>query len=101
MFPPLPPSWQSALAGEFEKPYWADLTDFIKREYGQKVCFPEEKNIFKAFEITPFDRVCVVILGQDPYHTIGAAMGLSFSIPNGSRAQPSLRNIFKELESDT
>lgn len=100
MFPSLPPSWQSALTPEFDRLYWPALTEFVTSEYEQKVCFPEEKNIFKAFDMTPFDRVRVVILGQDPYHTTGAAMGLSFSVPNGSRAQPSLRNIFKELESD-
>ncbi|MBC7498084.1 uracil-DNA glycosylase [Candidatus Gracilibacteria bacterium] len=94
------PSWYRVLALEFEKPYWEKLTDFIKSEYSQKVCFPQGKNIFRAFDTTPFDRVRVVILGQDPYHTAGAAMGLSFSVPDGSRAQPSLRNIFKELESD-
>jgi uracil-DNA glycosylase len=94
------PSWHTALAWEFEKLYWANLTDFVKREYSQWPCFPEGKNIFRAFDTTPFDAVKVVILGQDPYHTAGAAMWLSFSVPNGSKAQPSLRNIFKELESD-
>ena len=100
MFPSLPPSWQSVLAPEFEKPYWEDLIYFIKREYSQKICFPKEQNIFRAFDMTPFENVKVVILGQDPYHTAGVAMGLSFSVPNGSKTQPSLRNIFKEMESD-
>ena len=100
MFPPLPSSWQFALAPEFEKPYLVDLSEFIKSEYSQLVCFPQEWNIFRAFDVTPFDRVRVVILGQDPYHTVGAAMGLAFSVPNWSKMQPSLRNIFKELESD-
>lgn len=94
------PSWHEALAFEFEKPYWQGLTAFVKEEYTSTQCFPEEKNIFRAYDTTPFDRVRVVILGQDPYHTPGAAMGLSFSVPNGSKIQPSLRNIFKELESD-
>jgi uracil-DNA glycosylase len=94
------PSWYAALAWEFKKPYWAELTDFVKREYSQKICFPEGKNIFRAFDTIHFEKVKVVILGQDPYHTAGAAMWLSFSVPNGSKAQPSLRNIFKELESD-
>lgn len=76
------PSWYRVLALEFEKPYWEKLTDFIKSEYSQKVCFPQGKNIFRAFDTTPFDRVRVVILGQDPYHTAGAAMGLSFSVPD-------------------
>jgi uracil-DNA glycosylase len=101
MFPSFPPSWRSVLAPEFEKLYWSDLIEFVKSEYGERVCFPQEENIFRAFAVTPFEHVRVVILGQDPYHTIGAAMGLSFSVPNGSKAQPSLRNIFKELESDT
>jgi uracil-DNA glycosylase len=95
------PSWYRALASEFEKPYWSILTDFVKREYSQRRCFPEGKNIFRAYDSTPFDAVKVVILGQDPYHTAGAAMGLSFSIPEGTKAQPSLKNILKELESDT
>lgn len=95
------PSWNAALASEFEKPYWNMLTEFIKSEYSQKLCFPDSWKIFHAFDMTPFDTVRVVILGQDPYHTTGAAMGLSFSIPDGSKMQPSLRNIFKELESDT
>lgn len=94
------PSWQSVLVSEFEKAYWESLTSFVKSEYATNRCFPEGKNIFRAFELTPFDDVKVVILGQDPYHTAGAAMGLSFSIPTGSKPQPSLRNIFKELESD-
>ena len=100
MFPSLPSPWQSALVPEFDRLYWSDLMDFISREYSQEVCFPQERDIFIAFEMTPFDRVRVVILGQDPYHTAGAAMWLSFSVPNGSKPQPSLRNIFKELESD-
>lgn len=94
------PSWHTALASEFDKPYWSTLTEFVKSEYSQKKCFPEGKNIFRAFDMTPFDAVKVVILGQDPYHTAGAAMGLSFSIPDGTKTQPSLKNIFKELSSD-
>ena len=94
------PSWHEALTPEFEKPYWKTLTEFVKNEYIHTRCFPEEKYIFRAYAMTPFDRVRVVILGQDPYHTPGATMGLSFSVPNGSKTQPSLRNIFKELESD-
>ncbi|MDD2693433.1 MAG: uracil-DNA glycosylase [Candidatus Gracilibacteria bacterium] len=94
------PSWQAVLAAEFEKPYWESLTSFVKEEYSTTRCFPEGKNIFRAFDLTPFDDVKVVILGQDPYHTAGAAMGLSFSVPSGSKPQPSLRNIFKELQDD-
>lgn len=100
MFPSLSSSWQATLIWEFEKPYWTELTDFVEYEYSQYDCFPQEQNIFRAFELTHFDDVRVVILGQDPYHTAGAAMGLAFSVPDWSRAQPSLRNIFKELESD-
>lgn len=94
------PSWHEALAPEFEKPYWSELTTFVKSEYSQQQCFPLGKDIFRAYDTTPFDQVRVVILGQDPYHTPGAAMGLSFSVPDGSKPQPSLRNIFKELDSD-
>jgi len=95
------PSWQAVLANEFEKPYWQDLTSFVKGEYAEKNCFPKGADIFRAFDLTPFDSVKVVILGQDPYHTPGAAMGMCFSVPNGSKTQPSLQNIFKELASDT
>lgn len=63
------PSWHEALALEFEKPYWNELTSFVKSEYSQVPCFPEGKDIFRAFDLTPFDAVKVVILGQDPYHT--------------------------------
>lgn len=94
------PSWFEALSDEFQKSYWESLTAFVKEEYSSTRCYPEAKNIFRAYDTTPFDQVKVVILGQDPYHTPGAAMGLSFSVPDGSRPQPSLRNIFRELESD-
>ena len=94
------PSWHEVLACEFEKSYWNSLTDFVKQEYLHGICFPEGKNIFRAFDTTPLNTVIVVILGQDPYHTRGAAMWLSFSVPSGSKVQPSLRNIFKELYSD-
>jgi uracil-DNA glycosylase len=94
------PSWHAALALEFQKPYWERLTQSIEDEYWRGGCFPDSRKIFYAFDMTPFDTVKVVILWQDPYHTAGAAMGLSFSIPDGSKMQPSLRNIFKELDSD-
>lgn len=94
------PSWHQVLQSEFDAPYWKALTDFVKNEYAHTSCFPEGKNILRAFDLTPFNQVKVVILGQDPYHTPGAAMGLSFSIPDGSKAQPSLQNIFKELKTD-
>lgn len=63
------PSWHAVLSEEFDKPYWQTLTNFVKSEYSEKVCFPSGKNIFRAFDTTPFDSVKVVILGQDPYHT--------------------------------
>lgn len=94
------PSWHAVLSEEFEKPYWHELTQFVKDEYQTQSCFPSGKNIFKSFDLTPFDSVKVVILWQDPYHTPGAAMGLSFSVPTGNKPQPSLRNIFSELKSD-
>ena len=94
------PSWAKLLADEFERPYWPALTSFVKHDYATTQCFPEGKNIFRAFDLTPPENVKVVILGQDPYHTPGAAMGLSFSVPEGSKPQPSLANIFKELEND-
>lgn len=76
------------------------MIEFVENQYSSTPCFPEFENIFKAFELTSFDNTKVVILWQDPYHTPGAAMGLSFSVPTGNKIQPSLRNIFKELESD-
>ena len=94
------PSWKEQLQDEFGKPYWDSLTAFVKAEYAAGPCCPQGKNIFRAFDLTPFRRVKVVILGQDPYHTPGAAMGFCFSVPDGNRPQPSLQNIFKEIESD-
>lgn len=94
-------SWKRALQGEFEKPYFAALSRCLHQEKAQgKVIFPPGPEIFKAFELTPLDRVKAVILGQDPYHGAGQAMGLSFSVPDGVPAPPSLKNIFKEIESD-
>lgn len=94
------PSWKQHLQAEFDKPYWTGLTDFVRAEYQAGPCCPPGKHIFRAFDLTPFDKVKVVILGQDPYHTPGAAMGFCFSVPEGNRPQPSLQNIFQELESD-
>ncbi|MGK5026811.1 uracil-DNA glycosylase [Janthinobacterium sp. RB2R34] len=93
-------SWKQRLQAEFEQPWWTSLAAFVKEEYAAGPCFPAGKAIFRAFDLTPFEQVKVVILGQDPYHTPGAAMGLCFSIPDGTRPQPSLRNIIKELASD-
>lgn len=94
-------SWKSALAGEFGKPYFASLVRFLHEEKaaGKKI-FPPGSQIFKAFELTPVSQVKVVILGQDPYHGLGQAHGLSFSVPDGIPAPPSLKNIFKEIETD-
>jgi len=95
------PSWKEALAPEFEKPYFASLAGFLHAEKAAgKVIYPPGNAIFKAFELTPVDRVKVVILGQDPYHGPGQAMGLSFSVPETVAAPPSLKNIFREIEND-
>ena len=93
-------SWKKHLAPEFEKPYFKELTDFVKNEYQTTKIYPPPKDIFRAFELTPFDKVKVVILGQDPYHGANQAHGLSFSVQHGVQAPPSLQNIFKEIESD-
>ncbi len=94
-------SWKNALEGEFEKPYFVSLVQYLHREKAEgKQIFPPGGEIFKAFELTPVDKVKVVILGQDPYHGFGQAMGLSFSVPADVPAPPSLKNIFKEIESD-
>lgn len=94
------PSWKAHLQDQFEQPYWQALTEFVKEEYAAGPCCPAGKDIFRAFDLTPFDDVKVVILGQDPYHTPGAAMGFCFSVPDGNRPQPSLQNIFQELRDD-
>lgn len=93
-------SWKKRLENEFEKQYFADLTGFIRQEYKTKQIFPPAKLIFNAFEHTPFDRVKVVILGQDPYHGDGQAHGLSFSVNEGVRTPPSLVNMYKEINRD-
>lgn len=93
--------WKEALSNEWEKPYFNRLREFLKAEKaaGYKV-FPPGNLIFNAFDTTPFDQVKAVIIGQDPYHGMGQAMGLSFSVPMGVRIPPSLRNIYKELHDD-
>lgn len=94
-------SWKEALQSEFDKPYFASLVQYLHKEKAEgRQVFPPGKDIFKAFELTPVDKVKVVILGQDPYHGYGQAMGLSFSVLAGVPAPPSLKNIFKEIESD-
>lgn len=94
------PSWKLQLQQEFEQPYWQTLTAFVRAEYAAGPCCPAGRDMFRAFDLTPFDDVKVVILGQDPYHTPGAAMGFCFSVPDGNRPQPSLQNIFQELRDD-
>lgn len=93
-------SWKKQLQSEFEKDYFVNLTNFIRNEYQIKQIFPPAKLIFNAFEHTPFDKVKVVILGQDPYHNDGQAHGLSFSVNDGIQFPPSLINIFKEINTD-
>jgi uracil-DNA glycosylase len=94
-------SWKAVLQDEFEKPYFRVLKEFIKEEKnGGRTIYPAGSNIFAAFDHTPFDRVKVVILGQDPYHGPGQANGLCFSVSPGIRVPPSLQNIYKELRDD-
>ncbi len=94
------PTWQERLAPEFEKPYFKALTDGVRAEYSHHACYPPGHLIFNAFDLCPFDQVKVVIIGQDPYHEPGQAMGLSFSVPQGVSMPPSLVNIFKEIHAD-
>jgi len=94
------PSWKSALSNEFEKPYFKELTEFVRQEYLSKKVFPAPHNIFKAFELCPIDQVKVVILGQDPYHGPGQAQGLCFSVSKEVPTPPSLVNIYKEIKTD-
>ena len=93
-------SWKRALAAEWDKPYFKSLTDFVRAEYGSKQCFPPARRIFAAVDACPFDDVKVVILGQDPYHDVGQANGLSFSVNPGMPLPRSLVNIFRELHDD-
>lgn len=99
--PKLEASWKAALADEFQQPYFRDLKAFLVQERAAgRTFYPPGRLIFHALDTTPFDRVKVVILGQDPYHGPGQAHGLSFSVPDGVSPPPSLVNIFKELEAD-
>jgi uracil-DNA glycosylase len=93
-------SWKNELEGEFSNAYFEALTAFVKKEYQEGVVYPAPKNIFRAFELCPFESVKVVILGQDPYHGERQANGLSFAVEKDMRLPPSLQNIFKELEGD-
>jgi uracil-DNA glycosylase len=96
----LPPSWQQALAGEFEQPYFQDLERFVDAERQALTVFPPDDEVFRAFQLTPLDQVKVVLLGQDPYHGDGQAHGLCFSVRPEVKPPPSLVNIFKELNHD-
>jgi uracil-DNA glycosylase len=93
-------SWEKALGNEFEKPYFKKLSDFVHSEYVSGKTYPLPKNIFRAFELCPFDKVKVVIIGQDPYHGPQQANGLCFAVSEGIRLPPSLKNIYKEIAED-
>jgi len=100
MFTNIHSSWQNVLSNEFKKQYFEKLIAFIKEEYATRKCFPIENEIFAAFNHCPFDKLKVVIIGQDPYHGFGQANGLCFSVNDSVSFPPSLINIFKELQSD-
>ncbi|MBR4366677.1 MAG: uracil-DNA glycosylase [Bacteroidaceae bacterium] len=93
-------SWKQRLQGEFDKPYFARLVSFVKQEYSQHRCYPPAPLVFNAFNLCPFDKLKVVLLGQDPYHEPGQAHGLCFSVNDGVPFPPSLLNIFKEIKDD-
>ena len=93
-------SWKEVLREEFKKEYFKELVSFVKQEYSKKEIFPKGKDIFRAFELCPFKKVRVVIIGQDPYHEERQANGLAFSVSRGVLNPPSLQNIFKELKDD-
>lgn len=93
-------SWDEILIGEFEKPYYLKLREFLVNEYKTKIIYPDKHNIFTALKLTPYEEVKVVILGQDPYHGPGQAHGLSFSVQPGVQTPPSLQNMYKELRDD-
>lgn len=93
-------SWKKALSNEFIKPYWEELTGFVRNEYLAKVVYPPAKQVFNAFNECPLDQVKVVIVGQDPYHGPAQANGLSFAVNDGITLPPSLKNIYKEIKND-
>ena len=93
-------SWKRYLNAEFDKEYFINLTELVRQEYQNHLCFPPGRQVFNAFNLCPFNDVKVVIIGQDPYHEPGQAMGLSFSVPVGTTIPPSLVNIFKEIQQD-
>lgn len=94
------PTWKKALEAEFRKPYWDPLTTYIRSQYKTKIVYPPAREIFRAFDLCPFDLVKVVIVGQDPYHGTEQANGLSFAVNDGVNLPPSLENIYKEIKSD-
>ena len=96
----IPSDWKIKLNDELERPYFRELLNFIEEEYAEKQCFPQPENIFKAFELSTFEKTKVVIIGQDPYHGYGQAHGLCFSVQPHTKVPPSLINIFKELRDD-
>ena len=93
-------NWYELLKEEFAKDYFISLQNFLKQEYSTRIIYPKEENIFNALNYLPFEKIKVVIIGQDPYHEEGQAQGLSFSVPDNFPFPPSLVNIFKEIESD-
>jgi uracil-DNA glycosylase len=94
------PAWKTALNNEFEKPYWVELTSFVRAQYLSGKIYPPAKNIFRAFDLCPMTQVKVVIVGQDPYHGPNQANGLSFAVNDGTALPPSLKNIYKEIQND-
>ena len=94
------PTWKKALKPQFSEEYWIKLTTFVREEYQTKTVYPLGKKIFRAFDLCPFDKVKVVIVGQDPYHGLKQANGLSFSVNDGMRLPPSLQNIYQEIRND-
>jgi uracil-DNA glycosylase len=93
-------TWKAVLKAEFQKPYWGELAEFVRRQYLFAKVYPPAKNIFQAFDLCPLDKVKVVIVGQDPYHGEKQANGLSFAVNDGITLPPSLKNIYKEIQSD-
>lgn len=93
--------WKEILSDEFSKPYFTELVEFVRAEYAAGEVFPKGRDIFRAFDKCPFDKLKVVIIGQDPYHGVGQANGLCFSVGEGVPFPPSLQNIFKEVNTDT
>ena len=93
-------SWREKLKDEMDEPYYRELVDKVQEEYENETCYPPEDKIFNALNLCPFDKVKVVIMGQDPYFNPGQAMGLSFSVPEGVQLPPSLKNIYKEIAAD-